>query len=106
MAFVIVGYTHGREDDELYETYDDIIVTYLGPIRECRIRDLSEIYGEELAKKILKAYENDEMREITGIEKLKILKSVDEYHYRLIGIETYYSESEDILVVYELKVRI
>jgi 6-phosphofructokinase len=100
MAFVIVGSIYDSAYDQLFEIYDNTVETFVGYIQEYGIEEeLSEIYGKKLAKKILKVYENGEMRKITGIKKLKILKSIDEY----FGTTNYF-ETENQLVVYELLV--
>jgi hypothetical protein len=107
--FVVVGLRLVSGDDMLWEiwlNFDPPKVEF-GPIyleEKGAEREVIEIYGKRLGRRILKAYEDANFVEIKGKKALEVLRAIDDYMLEWHGIETNFEEEADDWVVYKLRI--
>jgi len=102
--FVIVGNMLDSADDSLWEIVGDTVKFGTVFIQQYGANeDLKVIYGEELSSKILNAYEEGSLKEITGENKEKLLKAIDNYVLENYNVDIQFAKKSGILIVYEVK---
>jgi len=100
--FVIVGNMLDSADDSLWEIVGDTVE--FGPvfIQQYGADEDLKVYGEELGSKILKAYEESRLEEITGENKEKLLKAIDNYVLENHDVDFQFHKKANTLIAYKL----
>jgi len=107
--FIVIGLQYDSAEDTLYELHEGKVESIVGSLQEYGFEDeLKQMYGEEIAKEIMRAYEHGDMLELTGSLKKRMLQAVDEYIKEELGEkgESVFEKNMDKFVVYRLRVTI
>lgn len=112
-GFYVVGSGKDSGADEFWDIGEDIGETinvpmyYAGGMTEKKfIEHLQELYETSaVPKSIIKAWEDAQINEVHGQEKINILKKLDEYVFGYFSEDSNYAGNYKNLIVYRLLIK-